>query len=155
MAFLYTGQGSQYVNMLRPLCAAEPIVAETFAEADRVMTPLLGKPLSDFIFVDQADPNAVAKAEEDLRQTAITQPAVLAIDLALTRLLAAYGIQPDMTMGHSLGEYGALVASGALPFRGRVGSRQRPRPRNDAVSRWQTTAGWRPCLRRWTKSSES
>ena len=58
----------------------------------------------------------MAKAEEDLRQTAITQPAVLAIDLALTRLLAAYGIQPDMTMGHSLGEYGALVASGALPF---------------------------------------
>ena len=80
------------------------------------MTPLLGKPLSDFIFVTQDDPGAVAKAEEDLRQTAITQPAVLATDLALTRLLAAYGIQPDMTMGHSLGEYGALVAAGALPF---------------------------------------
>ena len=80
------------------------------------MTPLLGKPLSEFIFVDQADADAVAKAEEDLRQTAITQPAVLAVDLALTRLLAAYGIEPDMTMGHSLGEYGALVAAGALPF---------------------------------------
>ena len=116
VAFLYTGQGSQYVNMLRTLRAAEPIVAETFAEADRVMTPLLGKPLSDFMFVDEADANAVAKAEEDLRQTAITQPAVLATDLALTRLLAAYGIQPDMAMGHSLGEYGALVASGAMPF---------------------------------------
>ncbi len=116
VAFLYTGQGSQYVNMLRPLYAAEPIVAETFAQADRVMTPLLGKPLTDFVFVDEADPVAVAKADEDLRQTAITQPAVLAIDLGLTRLLAAYGIQPDMTMGHSLGEYGALVASGALPF---------------------------------------
>jgi len=116
VAFLYTGQGSQYVNMLRPLCAAEPIVADTFAQADRVMTPLLGKPLTDFVFVDPADPSAVAKADEDLRQTAITQPAVLAIDLALTRLLAAYGITPDFTMGHSLGEYGALVASGALPF---------------------------------------
>ncbi len=116
VAFLYTGQGSQYVNMLRPLFTAEPIVAETFAQANRVMTPLLGKPLTDFVFVDQTDEAAVAKADEDLRQTAITQPAVLAIDLALTRLLAAYGIQPDMTMGHSLGEYGALVASGALPF---------------------------------------
>ena len=116
VAFLYTGQGSQYVNMLKSLRAFEPIVAETFAEADRVMTPLLGKPLSDYIFVDQADANAVAKAEEDLRQTAITQPAVLATDIALTRLLAAYGIQPDMTMGHSLGEYGALIAAGALPF---------------------------------------
>jgi acyl transferase domain-containing protein/acyl carrier protein/NAD(P)-dependent dehydrogenase (short-subunit alcohol dehydrogenase family) len=116
VAFLYTGQGSQYVNMLRPLRAAEPIVADAFAEADRVMTPLLGKPLSEFIFVDQSDSNAVAKADEDLRQTEITQPAVLAIDLAMTRLLAAYGIKPDFTMGHSLGEYGALVAAGALPF---------------------------------------
>jgi len=116
VAFLYTGQGSQYVNMLRPLYTAEPIVAETFAEANRVMTPLLGKPLTEFVFVDESDPKAVVKADEDLRQTAITQPAVLAIDLALTRLLAAYGVEPDMTMGHSLGEYGALVASGALPF---------------------------------------
>jgi len=116
VAFLYPGQGSQYVNMLKPLCAIEPIVAETFAEADRVMTPLLGKPLSDFIFVDKTDPDAVAKAEDDLRQTAITQPAVLATDLALTRLLAAYGITPDFAMGHSLGEYGALVAVGGMPF---------------------------------------
>ena len=116
VAFLYTGQGSQYANMLSSLRDAEPIVAATFQQADRVMMPLLGKPLSDFIFVDPADAGAVARAEEDLRQTEITQPAVLATDEALTRLLAAYGIRPDMTMGHSLGEYGALVASGALPF---------------------------------------
>ena len=116
VAFLYTGQGSQYVNMLRALRAAEPIVARTFEEADGVMTSILGKPLSDYIFVDTANGAAVAQAEEDLRQTAITQPAVLAADLALTRLLDAYGIQPDMTMGHSLGEYGALGAAGALPF---------------------------------------
>ncbi len=116
VAFMYTGQGSQYTNMLQLIRATEPIVAETFAEADRVMTPLLGKPLSNFIFVDQSDTAAVAKAEDDLRQTEITQPAVLAIDLALTRLLAAYGIEPNFTIGHSLGEYGALVAAGALPF---------------------------------------
>jgi acyl transferase domain-containing protein/NAD(P)-dependent dehydrogenase (short-subunit alcohol dehydrogenase family) len=122
VAFLYTGQGSQYVNMLEPLRAAEPIVADTFAEADRIMTPLLGKPLSEFVFVDQTNEAAVAKAEEDLRQTEITQPTVLTIDLALTRLLAAYGIQPDMTMGHSLGEYGALVASGSLSFEDALGA---------------------------------
>ena len=74
-----------------------------------MMTPLLGKPLTEFIFVDQADPDAVAKAEEDLRQTAITQPAVLAIDLALTRLAGRLRIEPDIAMGHSLGEYGALA----------------------------------------------
>src|ERR1700751_2434939 len=72
VAFLYTGQGSQYVNMLRPLYTAEPIVTKTFAEADRVMTPLLAKPLTDFVFVAQAAPAAVAKADDDLRQTAIT-----------------------------------------------------------------------------------
>ena len=102
--------------MLRALREAEPAVSETFAEADRAMTPLLGRPLSEYIFVDPADAGALAQAEEDLKQTAITQPAVLASDIALTRLLAAYGIVPDMVMGHSLGEYGALVAAGALPF---------------------------------------
>ena len=116
VAFLYTGQGSQYVNMLKPLVDIEPIVADTFAQADRVMTPLLGKPLSKYIFVDGDDPKAIERADYDLRQTEITQPAVLATDESMTRLLAAYGIQPDMTMGHSLGEYGALVASGGIPF---------------------------------------
>ena len=116
VAFLYPGQGSQYVNMLRGLRAAEPIVARTFEEADRAMKPILGKPLTEFIYVDPADTAAVARAESGLTQTAITQPVVLTSDLAMTRLLEAYGIRPDMTMGHSLGEYGALVAAGALPF---------------------------------------
>ncbi len=116
VAFLYPGQGSQYVNMMAALRQAEPIIADTFAEADRTMTPVLGKPLTKYIFVDGADPKAVERAEDDLRQTAITQPAVLSVDIGLTRLFAAYGIEPDMTMGHSLGEYGALVAAGALPF---------------------------------------
>ncbi|MFO0548310.1 MAG: beta-ketoacyl synthase N-terminal-like domain-containing protein [Polyangiaceae bacterium] len=116
VAFLYTGQGSQYVGMLSSLRKLEPLVATVFAEADRVMTPLLGRPLSRFIFIDESDATAKARAEEDLRQTAITQPAILATDMALTRLLSAYGVYPDMVMGHSLGEYGALVAAGALPF---------------------------------------
>ncbi len=114
IAFLYTGQGSQYVNMLAQLRAVEPVVAGTFAEADAVMTPLLGRPLSSYIFVDGTDPAAVKQLEQQLLQTEITQPAVLATDLALTRLLAAYGIRPDMVMGHSLGEYGALVAAGSM-----------------------------------------
>ena len=118
------------------------------------MTPLLGKPLSDFIFVDEADADAVAKAEEDLRQTAITQPAVLAIDLALTRLLAAYGIQPDMTMGHSLGEYGALVASGALPFADALEAVSARGRGMTAVSRGRQRHEWPRCSRRWQRSSE-
>jgi acyl transferase domain-containing protein/acyl carrier protein/NAD(P)-dependent dehydrogenase (short-subunit alcohol dehydrogenase family) len=116
VAFLYTGQGSQYVNMLNPIRIAEPIVAEVFAEADRIMAPVLAKPLTEYIYVDPNDPQAVAKADEALRQTEITQPAVMAIDTAMTKLLEAYGITPDFTMGHSVGEYGALIASGGLPF---------------------------------------
>src|SRR5574342_350883 len=102
--------------MLREPRDKEPIVAETFVEADRVMTSLLGKPLTAYIFADETNAEAMARAEADLRQTAITQPAVLTIDVALTRLLAAYGIAPEMVMGHSLGEYGALVAANALSF---------------------------------------
>jgi acyl transferase domain-containing protein len=115
-AFLYTGQGSQYVNMLARLRETEPIVARTFDEADEIMTPLLGRPLTSYIFIDASDPAAVATLERQLLQTEITQPAVLAADIALTRMLRAYGIYPDMVMGHSLGEYGALVAAGSLSF---------------------------------------
>ncbi|GIE58329.1 type I polyketide synthase [Actinoplanes octamycinicus] len=116
VAFLYTGQGSQYVNMLHDLREREPIVAATVAEADRVMTPLLGQPLSAYVFAEHPDAETTGRLERQLMQTEITQPAVLATDLALTRLLGAYGVRPDLVMGHSLGEYGALVAAGVLPF---------------------------------------
>ncbi|MGB7880325.1 MAG: acyltransferase domain-containing protein, partial [Ilumatobacteraceae bacterium] len=116
VAFLYTGQGSQYVNMLQALRASEPIVDATFCEADEVMTPLLGRPLSSYIFVDGDDPTAVAQLEQQLLQTEITQPAVLATDSSISRLLGTYGMHPDMVMGHSLGEYGALIAAGSLTF---------------------------------------
>ncbi|MDH3216907.1 MAG: acyltransferase domain-containing protein, partial [Candidatus Krumholzibacteria bacterium] len=116
VAFLFTGQGSQYVNMLKTLRDTQPIIADTFREADRVMQPHLEKPLTDYIFVDDADEKAVAAAAHELKQTVITQPAVLAAETALARLLGAYGVSPDMVMGHSLGEYGALVAAGGLPF---------------------------------------
>ena len=114
VAFLFTGQGSQYANMLAELRRTEPIVAATFDEADAIMRPLLGgRALSDIIFVDA---DGVAEAEAQLMRTEITQPAVLTVDIALTRLLADRGIEPDMVMGHSLGEYGALVAAGVLSF---------------------------------------
>ncbi len=116
VAFLFTGQGSQYVNMLKTLREKEPVVARVFEEADRTMTPLLGKSLTSCIYLDESDEAAFAAAENGLKQTAITQPAVLAAETALSRLMNAYGIAPDMVMGHSLGEYGALVAAGAISF---------------------------------------
>lgn len=115
LVFMFPGQGSQYVNMLRDLLDLSPEVRDTFAEADAVMTPIFGKPLTEYIFVD-GDEVAEAKAKEALRDTTITQPAVLTCNVALTRMLKSFGYQPDMVVGHSLGEYAALVESGILSF---------------------------------------
>jgi acyl transferase domain-containing protein/acyl carrier protein/NAD(P)-dependent dehydrogenase (short-subunit alcohol dehydrogenase family) len=116
VAFLFPGQGSQYANMGRDLAAMSPTVARVFAEADRVMTPILGKPLTEYIFVNANDPEAMKNTERSLMQTAITQPAVLTMDTALFLLLRDYGFVPDMAMGHSLGEYAGLIAAGIMSF---------------------------------------
>ncbi len=116
IAFLFPGQGSQYVNMGRELANISPAVKAVFDKADQVMTPILGKPLTNYIFVDSNDPEATKQAEKDLMQTAITQPAMLTLDAAIYKLLAEYGFAPDMVMGHSLGEYAALTAAGIMPF---------------------------------------
>jgi malonyl CoA-acyl carrier protein transacylase len=90
------------------------------------MQPILGTPLTSYIFVDARTPRPSRHAEDDLRQTAITQPAMLTLDTALLPAAADYGFTPDYVMGHSLGEYAALVAAGAsCPSR----TRWRPRPR--------------------------
>lgn len=115
VAFMFPGQGSQYVNMLRDLYDSESVVAETFNEADRVMTPILGRSLTSFIYI-KGDDEALAQAEKDLKNTAITQPAMLTANVALLRLMQKYGFEPDMVIGHSLGEYAALVAAGVLTF---------------------------------------
>ncbi|MDJ0748980.1 MAG: beta-ketoacyl synthase N-terminal-like domain-containing protein, partial [Woeseiaceae bacterium] len=117
VAFLYPGQGSQYLNMLSELRDREPAVRAVFEQADRVMRSHLdGDLLSDVIFVDAEDDESIAAANNALRQTEITQPAMLTADAALTELLHEYGVQPDMVMGHSLGEYAALVQAGVLSF---------------------------------------
>ena len=115
MAFLFPGQGSQYVNMLKDLRDAEPVVVDTFREADEVMTPIFGKPLTSYIYVD-GDEASIAQAEKNLKDTTITQPAMLTANVALLRVIQKYGLTPDVVIGHSLGEYAALVASGALKF---------------------------------------
>jgi malonyl CoA-acyl carrier protein transacylase len=115
VAFLFPGQGSQYVNMLRDLYEMEPEVAATFHEADEIMEPILGRKLTSFIFVD-GDEASLKAAEQELRNTEITQPAVLTVNVALLRTMRKFGFQPDLVIGHSLGEYAALVASGLLSF---------------------------------------
>jgi [acyl-carrier-protein] S-malonyltransferase len=103
-AFLFPGQGSQYAGMGKSLAEAFPVARETFAEADEA----LEFPLSRLCFDGP---------EEDLKKTENTQPAILAVSTAAARVLGAHGVRPDFVAGHSLGEYSALVAAGALAFR--------------------------------------
>jgi len=87
LAFLFPGQGSQYVNMVKDLVDVEPEAADTVKEADAVMKPILGRALTDYIYVD-GDEESLKRAEADLKNTAITQPAVLTANVALLRVLA-------------------------------------------------------------------
>ncbi|MBI5535343.1 MAG: SDR family oxidoreductase [Deltaproteobacteria bacterium] len=117
VAFLFPGQGSQYVNMLRELRDSSETVRKVFDEADNVMKDKLdGKTLTELIYVKDLDPKRLEEAEAALRQTKVTQPAMLATDIALAELLGDYGIFPDMVIGHSLGEYAALVSAGVMPL---------------------------------------
>ena len=103
IAFVFPGQGSQQVGMGKALAAQYPICRETFEQADDA----LGEPLSRLCFEGPADA---------LTLTANTQPAVLAVSVAVYRLLASRGVRPAMLAGHSLGEYSAHVAAGTLSF---------------------------------------
>ena len=102
-AFLFAGQGAQYLGMARDLYEQYDVVKATFEEASQV----LGYDVRALIDQD----------EEKLNQTRYTQPAILTTYLAIYRLLAEKGIRPDMVAGLSLGEYSALVAAGALDFK--------------------------------------
>ena len=104
LAFVFPGQGSQSVGMMSALAAEFPVVKETFVEASQA----LGKDL--WQLVEQGP-------EEQLNQTEITQPVMLAAGVATWRAwLAANGPRPQTMAGHSLGEYSALVCSEALDF---------------------------------------
>ncbi len=101
IAFVFPGQGSQYPGMGREVSDKFPAARRAFDEADVA----LDFPISRLCFEGP---------EEDLKLTENTQPAILTASIALFRILEEKGIRPDFVAGHSLGEYSALVAAGAL-----------------------------------------
>ncbi|HXQ98340.1 MAG TPA: ACP S-malonyltransferase [Candidatus Limnocylindrales bacterium] len=107
LAFMFPGQASQTPGMGKDLAEKFPVARAVFEEADKA----LGFPISKMCFEG---------TEEELKQTANTQPAIVTVSMAAYRVLvesgAGQGFRPDFVAGHSLGEYTALVAAGALEF---------------------------------------
>ncbi len=101
-AYVFPGQGAQFVGMGKDLYDSNPLAKELFEKANEI----LGFRITDLMF---------AGTDEDLRQTKVTQPAVFLHSVIMAKTLGAE-FTPDMTAGHSLGEFSALVAAGALSF---------------------------------------
>lgn len=101
-AYVFPGQGAQFVGMGKDLYDQSPLAKEMFEKANEI----LGFRITDLMFEG---------TDEDLKQTKVTQPAIFLHSVILAKTLGD-GFKPEMVAGHSLGEFSALVASGALSF---------------------------------------
>jgi len=101
-AYVFPGQGAQFVGMGKDLYENSPLAKEMFEKANEI----LGFRITDLMF---------AGTDEDLRQTKVTQPAIFLHSVILSKVLGT-DFKPEMVAGHSLGEFSALVSAGALSF---------------------------------------
>ena len=107
IAFLFTGQGAQYVNMGRQLYETQPTFRQTLNRCDEILRSYLEKPLLEVLYPKLG-------ISSPLNETAYTQPALFALEYSLAQLWQSWGIEPAVVMGHSVGEYVAATVAGVF-----------------------------------------
>lgn len=108
-AFLFTGTGAQYLGMGAGLFRTEPVFAAAMRECAELVGPVDGHDLVDLLYGGHADPDAATAV---LMRTAVGQPAIFALQYALSRLWASWGVEPSVMVGHSVGELAAACVGG-------------------------------------------